>query len=489
MTAPLKMSRVRRHTLVYGVGIVVGKVISIVMLPFYTRYLTPADYGVMQLVDMTLDIVAIFAGTRIASGVFRFYHKAQDEADRLSVLSTASVLLIVSFGFFATATGVAAPAVSRLVFGSPAQTTLIRLAAASLGVQALVGVPLALLRLEERSVRFTVFSTSKLLLQVTLNVLFLAVFRLGVKGIFISTLVANVALALAVGAPFFVRSGLRFSRLWARALMRYGVPLMGTQIATFVVTFGDRYFLRVASNVTEVGLYSLAYQFGFMVSALGFEPFATMWEPTRFEIATRPDRDELYARAFVYMNLLLLTVTLGIGLFVGDFIHVMVAPSYFRAEALVPIILVAYVLQSWAQFFEVGVLIRERTELIALVNWLSAGAALLGYALLIPRWHGLGAAIATAVAFAVRQIATQIASQHLLPIRYQWRPVWRLVAAAATVYAVSLLLPRLPIWESIVLHSMLVCGYGLLVWFTGVIHPDDRERLRVFVGTAMRRLR
>jgi O-antigen/teichoic acid export membrane protein len=483
------MSRVQRHTLVYGVGILAGKFVSFIMLPFYTRYLIPADYGVMQLIDMTLDIVGIFAGAQIASGVFRFYHKAQNGEDRLSVLSTASVLLIVSFGVFATATGVASVSVSRLVLGSAAYASLVRLAAASFGVQALVGVPLALLRLEERSVWYTVVTTSKLLLQLTLNILFLAVFGLGVKGIFISTLVANVTMALVVGTPFFVRTSLRYSRRWARALLRYGVPLAATQIATFVVTYGDRYFLRVASNVTEVGLYSLAYQFGFILSALGFGPFAMMWEPMRFEFAMRPDRDELYARAFVYMNLLLLTVALGIGLFVGDFIHVMTAPSYFRAETLVPILLIAYVLQSWAQFHETGVLIRGRTEFITLINWLSAGAALLGYVLLIPRWHGLGAAIATVAAFAVRQVATQIASQHLVPIRYQWRPVWRLVAAATAVYGVSLLIPRLPIWESIVLRSMLLCSYALLVWFAGVIHKDDRERLRDLVGTAMSRLR
>jgi len=326
-------------------------------------------------------------------------------------------------------------------------------------------------------------------LQLTLNILFLAVFGLGIKSIFISTLVANSALALVVGAPFLVRSGLRFSRRWARALLRYGVPLMGTQIATFVVTFGDRYFLRVASNVTEVGLYSLAYQFGFILSVVGFGPFAMMWEPTRFQFATRPDRDELYARAFVYMNLLLLTVALGIGLFVGDFIHVMADPAYARAADLVPIILIAYILQSWAQFQETGVLIRERTEFITLVNWLSAGAAVLGYALLIPRWHGLGAAIATVIAFAVRQIATQIASQRLLPIRYQWGPVWRLVAAVTAVYGVSLLLPRLPVWQSLGVRFLLLCGYALVVWFAGIIHKDDRERLRALVSTAMSSLR
>src|SRR6266699_2074434 len=118
MTASLKTGRAGRHTVVYGLGILLARAVSFVMLPFYTRYLTPGDYGVMQLVEMTLDVVAIFAGTQIASGVFRYYHKAENDADRRSVLSTALLLLASSYSLFATATFVAAPLVSRLVFGS-----------------------------------------------------------------------------------------------------------------------------------------------------------------------------------------------------------------------------------------------------------------------------------------------------------------------------------------------------------------------------------
>jgi O-antigen/teichoic acid export membrane protein len=489
MTPPSAMSRVGRHTLVYGLGILLGRAVSFVMLPFYTHYLAPADYGVMQLVDMTLDIVSIFAGSRLASGVFLFYHRAESDPEKLAVLSTAFLLLMASFGAFAAATAWEAPAVSRLVFGDPGQATLIRLAAASLGVQALVTVPLALLRLEERSVRFTVVTSVKLVLQLTLNIVFLAVFGLGVKGIFVSSLMANTLMGVWLGVPFLFRAGLRFSKRWARGLLRYGLPLMATQLATFVVTFGDRYFLRVHADITAVGIYSLAYQFGFILTLVGFQPFSTMWEALRFDFAKRPDRDDLYARAFVFMNVLLLTVALGIGLFIGDFIRVMANPAYQGAAALVPIILVAYVLQAWALFAEVGVLVKERTEYITFVNWLAAGAALLGYALLIPPWHAYGAAVATVLAFAVRQVATYVTSQRLWPLRYQWGPVWRLVAVTVAVYGASLAIPKLPLWESILVRCSLLVVYSLLVWISHVVGAEDRDRFRMLIGAAWGRLR
>jgi O-antigen/teichoic acid export membrane protein len=478
MTSPLTMGRAGRHTLVYGVGILVSRAVSFVMLPFYTHYLTPANYGVMQLVEMTLDIVAILAGTKIATGIFRYYYKAESEADKRAVLSTAMILLGVSFGVFAAATAVVAPALSRLVFGSPEHATLIRLAAGSLGVSSLVVAPLALLRLQERSVRFTWITSAKLLLQVTLNVIFLAVFGLGVKGVFIGTLIANSVLGLALAAPFIARVGLRYSERTARDLLRYGLPLVATNIATFVVAYGDRYFLRRSGDDTVVGLYALAYQFGFILSMVGYGPFATMWEPVRFELASRADRDHLYARAFLYMNLLLWTAALGIGLFVGDFIQVMAAPAYWSASQLVPIILLAYVLQSWSGFQELGVLVKERSEFVTLANWLAAAAALLFYVLLIPRYLGLGAAIATLLAFGVRSAVTHVASQRLWPIRYEWPPVWRLIGVATVVYAAGRLVPTASLAGSIVIHSLLFGVYLVLLWFTGVIPAEGRERVR-----------
>ena len=65
--------------MIYAVGILLSRALSVVMLPIYTRYLSPADYGVLELIGMTLEVIAIFAGAQIALGIFRYYHKAESE--------------------------------------------------------------------------------------------------------------------------------------------------------------------------------------------------------------------------------------------------------------------------------------------------------------------------------------------------------------------------------------------------------------------------
>jgi O-antigen/teichoic acid export membrane protein len=177
-------ARLGKHTLYYGVGILVEKGVAFAMLPFYTRYLTPADYGVMALVALTLEVVMIVAGARLATGVHRYYHKAETEEQRRGVVATALLLLAVSFFALGAVCWLLAADLSALVIGTRQYDDLFRLAAASLGFQGLLIVPLAYFRVRGQSGRYTAATLSKLAMQASMNVALL-VAGLGVKAMFV----------------------------------------------------------------------------------------------------------------------------------------------------------------------------------------------------------------------------------------------------------------------------------------------------------------
>ena len=146
-----------------------------------------------------------------------------------------------------------------------------------------------------------------------------------------------------------------------------------------------------------------------------------------------------------------------------------------------PVIVLAYVLQSWTIMHYIGIQIRERTEFYTLANWAGAIVALAGYALLIPRLLGLGAALATVAAFAVREGAVYLLSQRLWPIRYRWGPVARLLLVATVVCVVGLLLPRPSLWFSLSARGLLLLAYCGGLWHAGVLPADDRRLLGEFI--------
>jgi O-antigen/teichoic acid export membrane protein len=471
---------IARHTIIYGLGTVLQKGVAFVMLPVYTRILTLEDYGVVALIDMTLDVISIGAGAQLAYAIYRFYHKAETEADRRTVVSTVFFSLLVSYALTAGLTFAFADRLSVLLFDGPERATLIRVAAGSMFSQCLLIVPFAYLQVQEKSAASTTISLVKLVMQLSLNILLLVWLRVGVIGILLSTLIANAITGILLSAWTIRRVGISFSSQTLRSLFRYAGPMIVTQFATFFATFGDRYFLKAYGTEADVGLFNLSYQFAFLMYSIGFIPFDSFWGPRRFAIAKEQDvtvRDRGLSDGFNYANVLILSTTVGIALLVGDVLRVMTTPPFFPAADAVPFILGAYVLLAWASIQDVGILVRERTEFVTLSNWIALAVSLAAWVLLIPRFGSMGAAWACSISFLVKYVCTYTFSQRLWPVRYEWGPTLRMAGVGITLVVGASQLPQFPIVPSIAVHAVLASGYLAFVWHAGALSPDLRREL------------
>lgn len=479
-----QMRSLGRHSLIYGIGMVLTKAVAFLMLPVYTRLLSPSDYGVLQLVVMFLEVLSIFAGSRIAYGIFHFYHKAEREDAKQRVLSTAILLLIATFGVAAAIAIAAAPQIADIVFGSIEPYAMyIRLAAIGAAFETLIVVPNAFFQLQQRSLHFVGFSLLRLCLQLGLNLLLLIPFRMGVAGVLLSAVITNFLVGGFLSIRLLITVKPRFHWPDAHAFLRFGLPLVAMQIATFTFTFGDRYFLNRAGDTAAVGLYGLAYQFGFLVGTIGYMPLEMVWDPQRFAVARQADRDVIFSRVFKYMNIALITAAVGLSLFVGDILQLIAAPAFHGAAVFVPVIVGAYVLQAWGTFFNIGIMITERTHFYTVANWVAALVAVAGYLLLIPRYLAWGAALTVVASLGTRFWLTHVFSQRLWFIHYEWRPVLRLILLAVVVVTVAAIAPRLSPAASLLTHVGAFCLYALLVWLA-VLTDSDRSVISNALRTA-----
>ncbi|HYC51578.1 MAG TPA: polysaccharide biosynthesis C-terminal domain-containing protein, partial [Gemmatimonadaceae bacterium] len=304
----------------------------------------------------------------------------------------------------------------------------------------------------------------------------------------LSTLGANLVLAVWLGVWLVRQVGIGIERQTLGSLVRYGVPLIGVQAATFTMTFSDRYFLQAAGTEATVGLYNLAYQFGFLLLMLGFVPIEMVWGPRRFRVARGDNPGPVLAKAFRLINVSIFTIGVGIALFVGDVLRIMSTPPFHPAADIVPIILVAYLFHGWAMMHDIGVLVKERTEYLTIANWVAAVIALVAFALLVPRYLAHGAAFAAVIAFSVRWGLTYLFSQRLWPVDYEWAPVLRLTLISVAVVGAGVALPPLGIAVSIAVHIGLLLLYGVVVWTLPILTGQEKRAAldlgRRFVGIA-----
>jgi len=487
VSSPTSFRRLGKNTLVYGAASIASRVVSVIMLPFYTRYLSPAEYGLLQLLDITVDVTALLFSAGIRTGLQRFYFKATTDEERNSVVSTTFFLEMVLSVGGTLALLALANIVHRVVLVGAGSSDLVRLAAINFSLTAMTAVPLALLVIEQRAALQTFATLAKLAVQVALNVYFLAYRHYGVESILLSTTISSSLLGILLVVWMLSRTGMRISRAVVRDLRRFGVPYQITTAASFIITFGDRFFLAHYDGAAEVGVYGIAYQFGFILYMLGSSPFLTSWAPQRYELAShsREERDESYARGFLYFNLILMTAAMGIVVFVRPAIALLTTSDYHSAAFLVPIIVAAYVFQSWGDAVKFGIDIAERTTLYTAASWIATAVVLIGYATLIPLYGGYGAAFATLLAFAVRFGFALYWSQKVWPVAYAWRRPILLAAITVAVCLPAVLLPVTRTSSQFALGVALTAIYAGLTWQFVL---DDTHRLGLLEVLRARKL-
>lgn len=451
------------HSGIYALSNILRWMTSIVMLPIYTRYLTPADYGVLELLTTTIDLAAIIFGLRIGEAIFRSYDRSTDLVAKNAVITTALAVHGTTFGIGALFIALISVPLSSIVFGSSDYAHFIRMFAVIMVLQALSEVPMVLVRAQQRPWLFFAFSVTKLCLQVSLNVYFIVIQELHVDGVVYGSLISSLLYSTVLIA--FTLRATRAARPdfgMARSLVAFSLPLMVADIGTFYLNFGDRYFLRVFSDLHELGIYALAYKFGFILGGLVWSPFCNVWDVQKYQIHGRPDGKKVFQGTFLMLNFILIYLGFGMSLFAPEFLKLMSARDFWPAAQIIPIVVLAYVVQVWGVFCSFGILLAGRTIHVTYAAFVAVVAITLGYVLLIPEFGGIGAATATVIAFLVRFVWVDVASRKHFDMELQWGKVVALLGLAVLLYFIGMW------WSPADLVWAIVWKCGVSAVFLGV---------------------
>lgn len=483
-----------QHTAVYGLGSVVGQVAAFLLLPLYTSLLSPADYGRLEIIVLASTFLNVFVGLQIVTQTLRLYHASEGEDDRRQVVSTG----IIFTGALTTAAIVPIDfvrhRVSFVLFGTDAYGDLLRLALWSVVASNIFAVTLAYLQARRMSRAFTILSVTHLLCTLSLNLLFVAWLRRGVEGILLSQLLVTGTFALGLAAWVIGRTGVVFSWTTVRAMVGFGIPMIGWSLAVFLVNAADRVVLSGVGSLTEVGVYSLANRFGMALLVLIVTPFSYFWAAERFAVAKQPGGKNVIARIFTYFFVLLCFAGLAVSVWIGELVRLMAAERFWSAAGIGPVLVLAYVLWGTFDALMTGVLIEGRTKEVGV---LTGAAAVLHVGLCV--WLGwallaVGVAWAKVITLAVLTVGVYAIAQRRYPIGYELGRVAKVLGVALALFFASTFLDGLPPLLGIVVKAMLVLGFPVVLAGVGFLDAAERRWIAaraeaVFGGLHRRRQR
>ena len=464
-----QLRRLGKHSAIYGLGGIVSRVLAVFLLPLYTRYLEPSDFGAVGvLVGLSAVLVTILRAG-ISSAFFRFYFDAEDDAGRLLVLRTS---------FWFTMTSATAGLAAGVLLAEPIadlltldDANLVRAAFVGMWAQMNYEQLTSLFRVEERSGLFVLASLANIGVTIATTLVLVVGADQGALGVIVGNFTGTLVVYLLLLGYRRAQLGLELSRPLLREMNRFGVPLVPSALALIALNFGDRFFLNELVGTAEVGRYELGARIASAMVLL-LTAFRMAWPAFAYSIKDEAEAKRTYAFVLTYLVVLASWLALTLGLLSPWLVRVLATPEYYEGGRVVALLAFGGVAYAGYIVMAIGVGRAKRTRF----NWVITGtAALISVALnlaLVPHYELVGSGIAAASAYSAMFLGMCWYAQRVYPTPYQWR---RVATAAGAAVGLTVLGKLLDVPLAVALA--LVAAYPLALLALGFASPVERAWL------------
>ncbi|MGB9184790.1 MAG: lipopolysaccharide biosynthesis protein [Solirubrobacteraceae bacterium] len=479
MTAYLK--RLASALAAYQFADIVSKLLAVLLLPVYTRYINPAGYGVVELLANGVILISILVRFGMIEAFLRFYFTDDDRARRDALVRRTAGFLFVATTLVSAVLAVFAGPLSQLVLSHRDATTFL---VAVLGLWSFTNLELAygLLRVDERLRTYAIATLTNVVLTVAASVVLVVGLGDGARGLLLANY--GVSTLVLLGLWWTLRHRLAPRGRSAErmgALLRFGLPTVPAEASVYALSIVDRYYIYHDRSQALAGLYSIAVK---LAGAVAFivRAFQYAWPPLAYSIEDDSQASRLYGLVTTYYLFLSGWVVAGLALLGRWVLRLLAAPAYTGAYRALP-----WVALGWALYglWVVFLVIAGRAKVTAR-NFPAALAGLAVNVVLLVLLVGplgiAGAGIALCGAYAVMLTVMYLLTRNVFPVDFEWGRLARLVVIMGGLTAAGDLLAPTHGALGLLTRLAVFAAIPLVLLVTGFAHRAELSQARAFVA-------
>ena len=439
LTAKTVALRVLRASSVYGLANLGIRALNFLLLPVYTRFLSPSDYGVIALAETLAAFFAAVISMAFDASIQRLYFRHVEEGNTLSdyLGSTLKFTLGVQVIFITLVLSVG-PKVQQAIF--PHSSVPYRYFAMAMTTATAVlffNSRQVLYQAEHRPWAYATLASLSFALTASLCVWLVVFARRGVMGMLGGKLVAALVcllVALVLTPPVF-RGG--FHWRFVRETAAVGLPLVPHLLMALGLVTADRFILAHYRDLREVGIYAVAYTLGMIMSLITMS-LNQAWAPVYYEVANRGEEGQQVLSKMCGGLVIVLTAIACFGALIAQpFVARFLDHRYAAAGRIVPWIIAAYLAHALFSMFGTACMQARRTSWIMAASFVALSVNTgLNFAL-IPRWGMYGAAYATIIAYVVEAVVMYVLAQRTYRLQYGLKRIFAALAVFVCALAVT----------------------------------------------------
>jgi O-antigen/teichoic acid export membrane protein len=419
------------HTAIYGVGIMLNKFLSFLLIPIYTYYFTPADLGLYNLIQSLWLFIILLYVYGMETSFIKFFIDAKEDKLKTKIYSTSLLLISSTSLIFSVILYFLSGSISSLIGFENIEKGkyLLKILSVLLFFDTISRFPLLLLRAELKAKIYLYLSLSTLIVNLFFNVLFIIFFHLNVEAILYSYIISVIYTLIAgifITKKFFSFS---FSFKEAKEMVIYGNKFIYFGLFLLLIDVSDRFFLKYFFDESIVGIYSANYRLGSVMS-LAIAAFRFSWTPYFLNIAENPDNKKIIAGTFTYFIFAGLFLFLFFSFFTEPIVKLsfggfsLLDSKYYGGLVIIPVILISYFFSGLFANLNVVPFYSNKTSILLLISLEGFAINIVLNILLIPKFQMLGAAYSTLFTYAFMFLHIYYLSQKLYKIKYQWKGIF-----------------------------------------------------------------
>lgn len=469
------LSTLSYHAGLYVIADIMQRGIAFLLIPLYTLFLTPSDYGILSVTTAFSGVVSILFLQSMESVFNRFYYDFKTEQERkifygsvwLFLMGFVLVLTLLSEGFVNTH--------GFIGIGSIPYSPYLRLSlwTACITSTTLL-LPRAILRVKEKVWQFCGLNIMFVVFNVSLIAFYVGHLRQGAAGSLKGSLISSLIIAIPATIVIFRNIRFQINIGYIKRSLSYSLPLAPHMLSLWALNLSDRFILERYVELEKIGVYALGYQIASALQVIAYSATNAIGPFFYKTASSNPDPEPTLTSVATYYLVFLAWVAIGI-IGIGPLLirAISANPKYLEAGSVVPWVVIGMFARGFYFVFVMAVYYSKNVKWLPIITVFTALVNIVLNLVFVPKYGYMSAAVNSMVAFLLQAILIFYYAQKCFYLHYQYK---RIIHLSVIFMTTTMFLWYLILFQGIVFLTakvFLIFSFPLSLYFTGFFKKTE----------------
>ena len=392
--------KVIRNVSFYTIGAMIPKVIGFFLLPIFTRYLSPTEYGIINYTNSITIFLFAFTVLSLNTYLLRNVFDYEKEEDRKKLIGNVFLFItIINFVMLG---------IELILFPKIISAFNIKVNFHPYFLLALINnflnvfsvVPLIIYRYKGKAINFVVVNATKAFIQVIFSLILVIHFNMGILGRYYGSLIANVIFLVIYILIIYENAILNLNLPQIKKGLLFSLPLVPSTFLHIIINVADRIILERYVPLAVLGIYSVSYTLGTVLQIFAYSSYLA-FEPIVFSKIGKVDFSKTIIKIRKYYLYVIFCLSFLYVLFSKEILYLMASSKFSSGYKIIPIIILSTIFLSENYLFGTILIGIKKTKISLILNLIGAVINVIVNLLLIPIIGIYGAAISTLTSYLV----------------------------------------------------------------------------------------